>query len=176
MDNNFIETERLKIVIFSEDHLTQKYVGWLNDKETMKFSDQRFMHHTLLSCNNYWKSFEETPNKFWAITLKDIQNSHIGNITTYADPIHEVTDVGILIGETSLWGKGYGIEAWQAMCDYLLIKRRVRKVTAGTLSVNKPMLQLMKKSGMIEDGRRKHHCLYQGKEVDLIHSALYRKD
>ena len=176
MNSTIIKAQRLRIVVFSEQYLTEKYVSWLNDKETMKYSDQRFLQHTITTCKKYWKSFEGTSHQFWAIVLKDKKETHIGNITTYIDLINDVTDISILIGERSLWGKGYGSEAWQTMCDYLLIKKKVRKVTAGTISANKGMLRLMKKSGMVEDGRRKHHCIYEQKEVDVIHSALFQKD
>ncbi len=172
-----LETKRLIIKSFTEEYLSEHYVRWLNDKNTMQYSDQRFIIHTLESCRNYWESFKDSNNEFWAILKKNGKDfQHIGNITTYADDLHKVVDISIMIGEKSARGKGLGLEAWLGMCQYLQNIKNVRKITAGTLEVNKPMLKLMEKSGMIEDGRRKHHCLYEGKEVDLIHSALFRKD
>lgn len=171
-----IKTKRLILVPFSKHHLSEEYVSWLNDKEIMKYSDQRFIEHTISSCYDYWKSFEKSANQFWAITLKDQDNKHIGNITTTVDTFHNVTDISILIGERKIWGKGYGLEAWLAICDHLFTKKKVRKITAGTLEVNKPMLKLMEKSNMIEDGRRRHHCLFEQKEVDVIYASLFNKD
>ena len=127
------------------------------------------------SCYEYWKSFKGTPNNFWAIVLIN-QEKHIGNITTYKDTFNNVVDISILIGERTMWGQGYGFEAWQAMCSYLFREEKVRKITAGTLSINKAMIKIMKKSNMIKDGRRKRHCICRGKEVDIIHAALFRKD
>lgn len=149
-------------------------MSWLNDAETMKYSDQKFKQHTLSTCRIYWKSFEGSPNEFWAIILAEGEKIHIGNITTYADPIHDVVDISILIGEKSRQGKGYGLEAWKGMCHFLLCERKVRKITGGTLSINDKMIAVMKKSGMVEDGRRIRHCICDGKEVDLIHAALFR--
>jgi [ribosomal protein S5]-alanine N-acetyltransferase len=40
-----IKTKRLLIVPFSEKHLQEKYVGWLNDKELMRYSEQRHKKH-----------------------------------------------------------------------------------------------------------------------------------
>ena len=34
-----ILTPRLRIEPFSASHLTERYVGWLNDAETMRFSE-----------------------------------------------------------------------------------------------------------------------------------------
>jgi len=169
-----IETTRLKIVPFSEEHLTQRYVGWLNDPEVVRYSEQRYRVHTLESCEEYMRSFDHTPNFFWALIARDVDLGHIGNINAYVDVSNNVADVGILIGEKQAWKRGFGLEAWTAVCDYLLHVANLRKITAGTLAVNSGMLQIMRRAGMIEDGRRIGHCLYEGREVDVIHMALFR--
>lgn len=173
---NEIETKRLILVPFSEKYLTYRYIGWLNDPEVVRYSDQRFKKHTLESCRKYMRSFDGTPNRFWAIVSKDKGLGHIGNITVYNDTAHSTADIGIMIGEKSAWGKGYGTEAWVAVCDYLLKKAKVRKITVGTLSVNRPMLGIIRKSKMVPDGIRKRQCLFNGREVDMVHAALFRRD
>jgi hypothetical protein len=35
------------------------------------------------------------------------------------------------------------------------------------------MLGIMRKAGMVEDGRRPRQCLFEGREVDLVHAALF---
>ncbi|NLT23697.1 MAG: GNAT family N-acetyltransferase [Syntrophorhabdus sp.] len=174
-ESRIIETGRLSIEPFSEKHLTPRYAGWLNDPEVVRYSEQRHRKHTLDSCRQYWLSFAGTPNFFWAIVGLDPVVGHIGNINAYVDRMNSVADVGILIGERALWGKGYGLEAWRAICGYLLDEAGIRKVTAGTLAANKGMLSIMEKSGMTDDGRRIRQALLDGVEVDVIHSALFRK-
>lgn len=169
-----IETERLLVVPFRETHLTERYVGWLNDPEVVRYSDQRFRSHTLDSCREYWQSFQGTPNYFWAVVAKDVKLGHIGTMTGFVDPPHRVVDVGILIGERAVWGRGYGSEAWTAVCHFLLYGVGMRKVSAGTLSVNDRMISIMRRAGMVEDGRRVRHCLFDGQEVDLVYAGLFR--
>lgn len=171
-----IETARLRILSFGARHLTSRYVGWLNDAEVVRFSDQRFCRHTEASCRAYLKSFEGTPHYFWAIELKDDRVGHVGNMNAYVDIHHGTADVGILIGEKSAWGQGYGLEAWIAVCQWLLSSGNVRKVTAGTLSVNKPMLAIMRKSGMVPDGSRHRQCLFEGREVDVVYACVFREN
>jgi len=171
-----IETERLKIIPFSEEYLTLRYVNWLNDPEVVRYSNQRYRHHTLDSCKAYLESFDGTPNYFWAIVARDSNLGHIGTMTAYINTVHSVADVGILIGERTVWGIGYGSEAWRAVCAYLLSNIGIRKVTAGTLSVNKAMLKLMRRTGMIEDGRRIRQCVSDGIEADMVHAAVFREN
>ncbi|MGD1151770.1 MAG: GNAT family N-acetyltransferase [Syntrophales bacterium] len=168
-----LETHRLKLITFSEAYLSHRYVGWLNDPLVVRYSEQRHRSHTLESCRQYLKSFVDTPHYFWAIDAIDPHIGHIGNMNAYIDKMNSVADVGILIGDRTAWRKGYGREAWMAVCNYLLHDIGIRKVTAGTLAVNKGMIRIMEQTGMIADGRRIRQCMVDGSEVDLIHTALF---
>lgn len=171
-----IETERLIIEPFGEKHLSERYVGWLNDPEVVRFSEQRFRTHTLESCLAYMNSFEGTPNYFWACVTREPNIEHIGNINAYVDTRNKVGDVGVLIGEKNYWGKGYGLEVFVAVTNYLFRENHVRKVTAGTVAANTGMVRIMEKAGMKEDGRRIRHVLLDGQEFDVIYAALFRDD
>lgn len=173
--SRIIETRRLLIEPFSERHLTKRYVSWLNDPLVVRFSAQRKKRHALASCRKYLRSYKGTPHYFWAISTKGGGLGHIGNINAYIDSFNQLADIGILIGERLVWGQGYGCEAWSAVCNYLFKKVGIRKITAGTLSINSRMLSLMKKTGMVDDGRRIRHVLWEGKEVDVVYRAVFRK-
>ena len=170
-----IRTERLLIVPFSEKHLHERYIQWLNDAELMQYSEQRHKKHSIETCRIYWKSFKGTPNYFLAIEEVNVGIGHIGNVTVYIDERNLIADIGIMIGAKEARNKHYGTEAWMGVCNYLFGNLPIRKLTAGTLSVNVPMLKIMHNAGMIEDGIRKRHFLVNGKEVDIIHKALFRE-
>jgi [ribosomal protein S5]-alanine N-acetyltransferase len=170
-----IETPRLRIVPFSETHLTMNYVNWLNDPEVVRFSEQRHLSHTIESCRLYWLSYPNSPNYFWAITVSEGRFGHIGNINAYVDEKNRLADVGILIGEKAAWHQGYGLEAWNAVCNFLLEVAEMRKITAGTLADNKGMLRIMERSGMVADGHRVRHYSFEGKETDIVYWALFNE-
>ena len=170
-----IRTERLVMMPFSERHLTARYVAWLNDCELMRYSEQRHKTHTLASCRSYWRSFADTPNYFWAIEETTNDLGHVGNINAYVNQINGLADLGILIGLPQAKGKGYGQEAWAGVCGFLFQEIGLRKITAGVLAVNRPMLTLARQVGMVEDGVRRRHYLCDGMEVDVIHLALFRE-
>jgi len=169
-----LETDRFLIEPFSEKHLTERYVAWLNDPEVIRLSEQRFHTHTMDSCRQYMLSFEGTPNYFWAVLSKDSQEGHVGNVNAYVDARNGVADIGILMGERKVWGKGYGLEVFRGVTSFLFRDVRVRKVTAGTTSINQGMLRIMERMGMEPDGRRVRHVIVDGREVDLVYGALFR--
>ncbi len=168
-----IDCDRCRLRPFSERYLSERYVGWLNDPEVVRQSEQRHRRHTLESCRAYMRSFEGTPHYFLAIVAKDAALGHIGNINAYVDQANRVADVGILIGEKAVWGKGYGSEAWIAFTRYLLDTVGLRKVTAGTLATNHGMLSIMRHAGMQIEATRRRQALLDGEEVDVVYAALF---
>ncbi len=169
-----IKTPRLSIVPFEEAHLTPRYVGWLNDPDVVRYSEQRHHAHTLASCRDYLQSFANTPHCFWAIIAHDPNIGHIGNINAYIDVENGIADVGILIGERAVWGQGYGSEAWQAVCRHLLQDGGLRKITAGTLSVNLGMLNVMRRAGMVEEKQNQQQLMFEGRPTDVVQMSLSR--
>jgi len=168
-----IETGRLIIEPFvQEKHLTDSYVSWLQNLENTRFSEQRFQVQTVESCSDYIDWMEKKGNILLAIIDKK-SKTHIGNIGLQFNRNHETVDVSILIGDVRFKSTGRAFEAWSAVLSELVKNKAARKITAGTLAVNKAMLNLMENSGMVPDGMRKKHQIFEGEPVDVIHYAIF---
>jgi RimJ/RimL family protein N-acetyltransferase len=170
-----IQNGRIRLAPFSVRHLTQEYIGWLNDKSLMRYSEQKFCQHSIESSRDYMFSFVGTPNFFWAIE-DSTNDKHVGNLNAYVDPRNQTADLGILVGGAPSTSQGIGTEAWMAACDFLFRYSGMRKITAGTLGVNKPMIRVFEKAGMQDDGIRARHVVWEGGEVDMLHFALFGND
>lgn len=167
-----LEADELRIVPFESRHFTDRYISWLNDPEVVRYSEQRHIKHTRDTCQRYIESFHNTSNQLLAIEVRG-ELDHIGNISISIDVPNALADVAILVGEKKAWGKGYGLQAWSLVLNELLADEMIRKVTAGTMAENKPMLALMEKSGMQIEAVRPRHFLLEGKEADLVFAAKY---
>ena len=148
-------------------------MSWLNDPEVVRFSEQRHRTHSIDSCRRYFESFIGSSNHFLAIEAVDKELSHIGNIVVTVDPFNGIADVSILLGERRAWGQGYATKTWNAVLNLFLTDERTRKVTAGTMAVNKPMLRLMERSAMHIECSRARHFIWNGEEVDMILAAKF---
>lgn len=172
-----IETPRLVLEPFdTRRHLTPRYVAWLNDPDVVHYSEQRHVSHTVASCRSYAESFRGTAGFFWAIQRKGDTMAHIGNLSAYVDERNRIAELSILVGERSHVGQGLGTEAWSAAMEYLLNAVPVRKVHAGTMADNLPMLRIFEKTGMTIECRRSRHYLLGGREVDLVFAARFGRD
>ncbi len=176
MEFKDIHLDRLSIVRFSENHLTQNYVDWLNNPDVVKYSEQRHKNHTLESCRQYYEAMLVSDDLFLAIEATEGGYGHIGNLGVAFDKHNQVADVSILVGEKNIWGRGFATIAWNAVLGYLLREEAVRKVTAGTMSINTPMLRLIERSGMIIEGYRKNHFIVNNVFSDMVLAAKFKED
>lgn len=177
MVNSFpvLINEAIRILPFGRKHLTTRYVSWLNDPLVVRYSEQRHYHHTLDSCTAYFESMDSRCNYFLALEARDDTLGHIGNIGVAIDRHNLVADMSIMVGEKRAWGKGLATAAWRAVLIEMLNNQGMRKVTAGTMSVNQAMIKLMERSSMLVEGRRCRHFQWESQDVDLIMAARFRE-
>lgn len=160
---------------FTALDIDDSYIGWLNDPDVVRFSNQRFLRHDRKSCLRYLDSFEGTANLFMsARRLAD--DCQIGTLTAYVSPHHLTVDVGIMIGDKTAWGMGYGQDAWNTLADWLLGWKKIRKLTAGTLACNYGMIKLLERSGMTLEAVRKEQEIVEGSPTDILYYAKFHGD
>ena len=157
---------------FEKIDISNEYVGWLNNPDVVRLSNQRFIKHNRINCEAYRSSFINTENSFLAVRYKKNQRL-IGTVTVYREINHGTADVGIMIGDKSVWGKGVGQEVWDLVLAWLLDNVGVRKVTAGTLKCNFGMISLMERSGMELEAIKKEQEIVDEISTDVLYYAKF---
>lgn len=118
-------------------------------------------------------SFDHVKTHIWEIScLMFGYDRPIGTMTACRDLINGTADVGILIGAMESWGQGYGTEAWQCVCDWLL-SDGVRKIEAGAMLTNSAMLKIFNSTGMFIDGVRVGHFIKDGQPVNMVMAGRF---
>lgn len=165
--------ERVELRLMTEDDIDARHVGWLNDAEVVRFSNQRFIKHDRASCLAYLRGFDGSAHRYWAIRRIDT-GERIGTLTAYLSPHHGTVDLGLLVGERSAWGQGFGLDAWRTLMQAALAVHCVRKVTGGTLDCNIGMLKIFERAGMQHEAVRRAQELVEGQPRDLVYYARFR--
>ena len=160
---------KIKLVKFTIQHITPQYIGWLNDQKLVKYSEQRHSKHTYETCLEYYQSFLGSPDLFYAV-INVKTNEHVGNIKATIDTNNSVADIAILIAKGN---HGYGFAAWSKMIEILFNEKKVRKITAGTMAINHPMIKIFKKSNMKEEYRKKRQFMIANQEIDLLGFCIF---
>ena len=90
--------------------ISNKYLNWMNDLEVHKYTEQRYIKHSLVNIRKFVREKNKSKNEFlYGIFLKKKNlKIHIGNIKL--GPInftHKTGEISYFIGEKKFWGKGY---------------------------------------------------------------------
>lgn len=167
-----LKTSRLILKPLCMEHLSDDYVGWLNDKEVYRYLETGGNYNKEM-LERYLKEVVEKDIYFWAIHIKE-NGLHIGNVKI--DPInhrHGWAEYGIMMGRKSEWGKGYAKEATLKVIDFCFNKLQIRKITLGVVADNSSAVNLYKKLGFELEGVYKKQGLYEGKFCDVVRMAIF---
>ncbi|BAO75060.1 GNAT family N-acetyltransferase [Winogradskyella sp. PG-2] len=175
MNNIDLESERLTFKRVSNEHISNEYVSWINDPEVNMYIETRG-NYTLELLKAYVEEQYKNEIFFWAIHLKSTKK-HIGNIKI--DPIDYKTnfgDYGILMGDKTNWGKGYGKEATLRILDYCFNEIKLSKVKLGVIEDNNKAVELYKNIGFKIDGVTRDIGVYNNKLCNSLNMSLDVED
>lgn len=170
--SNGLVGARTRVRLFATSDIDAAYLGWLNDPDVVRYSNQRFVHHTAESAAAFLSSFAGSENLFLSIR-RLVDDRAVGTMTVYRAIPHGTADLGILVGDKQFWGQGYGREAWLLVLDWLESQRVVRKFTCGTAAPNRAMRRLAEASGMELEATKRQHEIIDGVPVDLLFFARF---
>ncbi len=149
----------------------REIVGWLNDPAVVRFSEQRHQRHSYGTQKEYVHQLMDSPDLYIGVYCGTCL---IGTMTAVVDNDNSVANVGIMMGDKSKWGKGYGLEAWRGVCDELF-KSGIRKIEAGCMAINYRMMAICQHYDMIEEGRQDKHFMLDDDTVDLVHWGKFNE-
>ena len=161
--------ERIYLKLLTPEDVGMEYVEWMNDEDVVGFLESRWQKHTLEDLREYVRLMSESRNDYmFGIYLKENER-HIGNIKIGGvDKVHRFGDLGLLIGDKGMWGKGYGAEAIGLATRYAFETLDLNKLVAGIYAVNKGSYKAFLKASYKRVGVREKHRMYRGKYVDEI--------
>lgn len=165
-----INTERLILRSLDAVDVGPPYLEWMSDPEILRYLEVRFsVPQTVYELEKFVTHVNASDNELLlGIFLRD-SHSHIGNIKL--GPIcsnHNRADLGFIIGERAVWGKGYATEAIEAVSRFALTELKLAKVTAGCYASNHGSACALAKAGFVQEGRLSSHLSVDGKRDDAL--------
>lgn len=160
---------RIYLKILTTEDVGDTYLNWMRDEETVQFLESRWTAYSIEDLRAYVKQMNDSSKDFlFGIYLKE-NDKHIGNIKIgEINQIHKFGDIGLIIGNKQLWGKGYGTEAIKLATDYAFRELNLNKLKAGVYANNIGSYNAFIKAGYSEVGRYKNHRFHKDKFVDEI--------
>jgi len=102
--------------------------------------------------------------------IETLDGKHIGNCTYYGiDKAKGEAELGIIIGDRTYWGKGYGTSAVTTLINYIFQHTKLNRIYLKTLVSNTRAQRCFAKCGFTQYG----HLNYDG--YDFVLMELHRK-
>jgi len=141
-----LEGQRITLHPLTLAFCSEKYLSWLNDPDVYAHLNSGG-NYTMEELYNFVNKNAVEGVLFWAI-VEEKDNNHIGNIKIDKINLSELHgEYGIMIGEKSAWGRGYGAEASRIVINYCFNCIGLNAIHLGVNAENKSGVHLYKKLG-----------------------------
>jgi RimJ/RimL family protein N-acetyltransferase len=158
---------------FTVDDINETYLSWLNDPVVNEFSRRLTITSTREDAVRFVESFKKD-EVLLGIFTKD-QDQHIGNIQYGpVDWVSRYAEIRIMVGEKSVWGRGFGTEAIYIVTRYLFRELDLHRVEANTC--NPAFERCVKKLGWSMEGRLRERFRLGDKNVDFLWFGLLKPE
>ena len=129
------------------DYDLDLYLSWLQNVQDNRYIEAVRKDYSKFDLQEYLESRVNNPEvKFWGIFLES--NKFIGTIKL--EPINRKNQtawLGMMIGDSSERGKGYGSQALNLVLDYAENVLLLEDIFLGVHTNNEPAISIYKKSG-----------------------------
>lgn len=101
------------------------------------------------------------------------EGRHVGNIKLDIAREHSRGELGLLIGEKTVWGRGIARRAIALISDYAFAALGLAKISAGVYATNIGSQKAFESAGYMREAIRRDHYVDGDKRVDAIYFALF---
>lgn len=145
------------------------YQRWINDPATQRAYET--LRPTTLEQVEAWYERQQADESRARFTVYErVTGQPIGNTGLYEINLYDRTaEFGIMLGEPSARGKGYGTETTRLVLDYAFTVLRLHNVRLEALEFNEPALHAYRKAGFKEFGRRREVFWMDGRWWDEVY-------
>lgn len=137
------------------DDVGDRYLGWMRDPVVNRHLESRFEEHTLSSLASFVAEHAGRADVLLLAIIERAGERHVGNIKVGPlHPHHRTADVGLLIGEQDVHGRGYGTEAIRLATELGFQRLGARKLTASCYADNGASAAAFRRAGWQKEGSR----------------------
>jgi len=101
----------------------------------------------------------------------------IGNSSFFEfDWVARFAEVGIMIGEKSIWNQGYGTEVMKLLLRHGFATLNLNRIFLRVYAENKRAIRTYEKAGFVHEGRMRQASYKHGKYSDVLFMSVLRDE
>ncbi len=151
-------------------------MAWLNDLEVTYFLTHEFPAAATLESELAWLARKRAPecgDRVWTI---EVEGEAIGVCELHAESMGPTAAFGIIIGEKTAWGKGYGTAATREVVRIGFEEMGLERIWLTASSVNPRGVRCYEKVGFRHEGVLRRARWKRGEWIDVINMGLLRSE
>jgi len=157
----------------------EKFVGWINDPEVTK-GLTLFLPMSSVDEEKWFEAVMQRPQeeKPLVIDLKDGDDWRlIGNSSFFNfDWVARAAEVGIMIGEKTIWNQGYGTEVMTLLLRHGFATLNLNRIYLRVYAENKRAIRTYEKAGFVHEGRMRQAVYKHGMYSDVLFMSVLRDE
>ena len=143
--------------------------NWLNDPEIHRFLLVGHLPITREQEERYYDRMSEATDAFSFEIHIAADGRYIGNIgLNGVDLIHRHGEIGVVIGDKSVWGQGFGGDAIVACLSFAFQTLGLHRVSMRVHEEHPRAAALYRRLGFVETGRERDYIFQEGHFQDEI--------
>lgn len=171
----FITGNTIYLRAISRSDATDRYLSWLNDPKVTHGLASGTFPTSLDNLSDYLNHVVSNRDIVMFAICDLSNNLHIGNIKLDKfDWISGTCELGLLIGDSSYWGKGVGNEVMNLIIQYAFEELNLRKISLTVYGNNPAAIRLYEKVGFETEGVLKNHIHSKNSFTDKIWMSVFR--
>lgn len=155
-----------------------KWFSWFNDKDVTKYMFNGTFPNTREGLIDYYeKTCVNNHNDIVLAIIEKDSNEHVGNIGIHRiNYLYRRAELGIVIGEKSIWGKGYGSAACSLITRHCFNRLNLHKIFLRVAAENKGGIRAFEKAGFAVEAVLKDEIISDGRFCDSVYMSMFARD
>lgn len=173
----FLENDDVFLSPLSKEDDMQSYSEWLNNQETTLFMWSGKFPKTIEGLREYVDCLNNSKEGVLLGVFLKNSSEHIGNISlNRIDWKNRSAEIGLLIGNKKVRGKGYATQALGVVVDHAFQKLNLRRLYAVIVEKNESSKRIFEKKGFKLEGVYREHFYLDDKYYDCHYYGLLKKE
>ena len=170
MNESFIDSEKIFLRELHEVDLEGNWYRWFNDAEITVFQNKGIFPNTKEKQKQYFDSLAVSTSDVVLEIVEKSSNRHIGNVGLHRiDWVHRSAELGIVLGDKTVWGKKYGKEAWHLITEYGFKSLNLHRIFATIMEGNIASCKSAEAAGFKNEGHITDAFFKNGKYLNMFY-------
>ena len=170
-----LKGNRLSLRAIERDDLP-RYVTWLNDPQVTDHL-KAYLPFTLDDETDWYEAQRRDHSMQNFAIMINAENVHIGSIGLMKINHREQNaELGIMIGDKTRWGQGYGREAIELLLPFGFTTLNLHRIYLRVDATHPAAIRCYTRCGFVEEGRLRDAVFRQGRFEDQLIMSLLRPE